>query len=421
MAPSWDWVPTSDMKVRPGEIFSLLQSKVARRMLAIFMLCAALPICVLGTLSLWQVSRKLQNETYQAVRHASKNAGMSLLEALSVVRSELGTVAETQALREKGQRPGRSMGEAQDETRVIGLTIYGEEGRSEVLFGKACPRPALTDTARAHLASGRALLFIQKDEAKPRIFMTIRTATRGSEGGLLVGEVNQAYLWDTAVRALPAGMEVSVLLGSMQVLFSPLRISQEVLTKGAHGLFAEHTGQFEWAGEKETYLSGYWVANVGISYLADDWIVMTSRSQAEAFSSLQRFTRVFLLFLLLMLMIILLLSFVQIRKSLVPLDRLKEGTQRVARGDLETLVKVQSGDEFEELAHAFNSMSGHLRKQFHNLNSMGRMVRAILTSLDRTKITESVLNDLLSVVPCDWAALVASQERRTGGGRRLLY
>jgi putative nucleotidyltransferase with HDIG domain len=65
---------------------------------------------------------------------------------------------------------------------------------------------------------------------------------------------------------------------------------------------------------------------------------------------------------------------------------------------------VESGDEFEELAHAFNSMSGHLRKEFHNLNSMGRMVRTILTALDRSRITESVLNDLLTVVPCDWAA-----------------
>jgi nitrate/nitrite-specific signal transduction histidine kinase len=133
---------------------------------------------------------------------------------------------------------------------------------------------------------------------------------------------------------------------------------------------------------------------------------MASRSQSEAFSSLQRFTRIFLMFLLLMLMIILFLSLVQIRKSLVPLDRLKEGTQRVARGDLESLVKVESGDEFEELAHAFHRMSGHLRKEFRNLNSMGHMVRTILTSLDRARITESVLNDLLSVVTCDWAALI---------------
>src|SRR5450756_138788 len=59
-------------------------------------------------------------------------------------------------------------------------------------------------------------------------------------------------------------------------------------------------------------------------------------------------------------------------------------------------------------------MSGHLRKEFHNLNSMGRMVRTILTALDRARITESVLNDLLTMVPCDWAALALLKSNRQG-------
>jgi hypothetical protein len=182
MVPSWGWVRIIDMRIRPGELFSLLQSKVARRMLAIFMLCALLPVCVVGGLSLWQVSRKLQTETYQAASHASKNAGMSVLEALSIVRSELETIADTQAVREEGRWPERRAEETGHEARLIGLTFYGEGGRPEALFGEACPRPVLTDLARAHLASGKALLFVQKDEVKPRILMAIRAATRGSGG-----------------------------------------------------------------------------------------------------------------------------------------------------------------------------------------------------------------------------------------------
>ncbi len=182
MGASWTLVLCTDMKMRPNGLFSLVQSKVGRRLFAIFMLCAALPICVLGDLSFWQVSRKLQSETYQDVRHASKNAGMSLLETLSVVRSELRIVAETQTLGEKSHGAGTLMGETQDEARVIGLTFYGEKGRPEVVFGEACPQPYLTNAARAHLASGKALLSIQMGEARPRIFMTIRTALVASKG-----------------------------------------------------------------------------------------------------------------------------------------------------------------------------------------------------------------------------------------------
>ena len=414
MGALWDWVKIFDMRIRTNELFSLLQSKVARRMLAIFILCAVLPVCLLGGLSLWQVSRKLQNETYEAVRHASKNAGMTVWEALSVVSTEFRTIAQTQALRKGRRWTGSPVEETPNEARLIGVTFYDKEGTPEVLFGKACPRPVLTDQTRAHLASGKPLLFVQKNAVKPRIFMTIRAATRGSGGSLIVGEVNQTYLWEAAVRGLPAGMEVSLLLRSMHVLFSTLPLSQQVLATGPRGLFQEHGGQFEWSGEKETYLSGYWVVDLGVLYLTDDWIIIASRSQTEAFSSLQRFTRVFLLFLAVMLMAILLLSLIQIRKSLVPLDKLKEGTRRVAGGDLESLVRVDSGDEFEELAHAFNSMSGHLRKQFQSLNSMGRTVRTVLTAPDRTRITESVLNNLLSVVPCDWAALALLKKEGRG-------
>ena len=398
--------------VLPGRAFSLLRSKVARRILAIFMLCALLPVCVLGGLSLWQVSRKLQGETYQAVRHASKNAGMSLIEALSVVSSEMATFADTQALREKGQWPSKPNKQAYDQARLRGLTFYDEEGRYGVLFGEPCPRPGLNDQQRNHLASGKALIFIDKDRPTPRIFITISTGSHASGTGLWVGEVNQAYLWEAASRALPTGMELSVLLKPLQILFSSSPISQQIFTKEDQDLFDTHSGQFEWSVQKETYLSGYWTANLRIQYLADDLIIMASRSRSEAFSSLQRFTRIFVLFLLFMILIILLLSLVQIRKSLVPLDRLKEGTERVAHGDLESLVTVQSGDEFEELAHAFNSMSGHLKKQFDNLNHMGSMVRAILTTLDRTRIADSVLNNLLAVVPCQWATLLLFKRER---------
>jgi HD-GYP domain-containing protein (c-di-GMP phosphodiesterase class II)/HAMP domain-containing protein len=408
------WAPISDMKLRSDEVFSLLRSRVARRMLAIFLLCAFLPICVLGGLSLWQVSRKMQSETYQRVRHASKNAGMSVLEALAIVNTELETIADSRPLRKKGEWPKRSSREALDQARLTGLTFYDEGGTPNLLFGNVCPRPILDDRMRRHLASGKALILVTQEKIASRILMAVRTGSQGSGLSLLVGEVNQVYLWDAAVRALPPAMDVSILLGSMHVLFSPLQLSQQVLATEEGGFFREHSGQFQWAGETETYLSGYWVADLGVSYLGDDWIIMASQPQSEAFSSLQRFTRLFLLTLLLMLMIVLLLSFVQIRKSLVPLARLKEGTQRVAHGDLESPVNVRSGDEFEELAQAFNSMSGNLRKQFNNLNEMGRVVRTVLTALDRTRIVEAVLDDILSVVACGWAALVLLKRNAHG-------
>jgi two-component system, NtrC family, sensor kinase len=50
-----------------------------------------------------------------------------------------------------------------------------------------------------------------------------------------------------------------------------------------------------------------------------------------------------------------------------PVRDLEQGVSRVARGDFEHRIKVNSGDEIEELAAAFNDMTARLRDMYANL------------------------------------------------------
>jgi two-component system, NtrC family, sensor kinase len=50
-----------------------------------------------------------------------------------------------------------------------------------------------------------------------------------------------------------------------------------------------------------------------------------------------------------------------------PFRQLEQGVARVARGDFEHKVVVNSGDEMQELAQAFNTMTGRLREMYTNL------------------------------------------------------
>jgi HD-GYP domain-containing protein (c-di-GMP phosphodiesterase class II) len=90
-------------------------------------------------------------------------------------------------------------------------------------------------------------------------------------------------------------------------------------------------------------------------------------------------------------LIVLLLSIVYLRKSLVPLELLKEGTRRIAMKDFDNQVNVKSNDEFEELADAFNEMSGRLSRQFKTLITKAEIDRAILSSLETEKIVKTVM------------------------------
>ena len=85
---------------------------------------------------------------------------------------------------------------------------------------------------------------------------------------------------------------------------------------------------------------------------------------------LAKFKATFPLVVLMALLVVLLLSIIQIRRSLVPLEKLQEGTRRIAIRDFDCRVTVTSKDEFEELATSFNAMAGRLGRQFNALTTI---------------------------------------------------
>lgn len=59
-----------------------------------------------------------------------------------------------------------------------------------------------------------------------------------------------------------------------------------------------------------------------------------------------------------------------------PVGRLEEGTDRIARGDLETRIEVAGGHELAHLAGAFNTMAGELRAARDELADWSRQLEA---------------------------------------------
>jgi methyl-accepting chemotaxis protein len=72
------------------------------------------------------------------------------------------------------------------------------------------------------------------------------------------------------------------------------------------------------------------------------------------------------------------MSIVQIRSTLVPLERLIEGTRRAADKDFAVRCRSPS-DEFGELARSFNTMTGPARPPVTALSTLAEIDRAILT------------------------------------------
>jgi len=151
-------------------------------------------------------------------------------------------------------------------------------------------------------------------------------------------------------------------------------------------------------------------------FLLPKWVVVLCESKAHVLAPMARFKHIFPLVVLLALWVVLLLSISQIRRNLVPLERLQEGTKRIAARDFSSRVKVNSGDEFQELAESFNAMASRLGKQFNALTTMNEIDRSILSALDTRRIVDTILNRMRELFPCDCVALALFDAESSDAG-----
>jgi diguanylate cyclase (GGDEF)-like protein len=102
----------------------------------------------------------------------------------------------------------------------------------------------------------------------------------------------------------------------------------------------------------------------------------------------------------------LLLGLSQIRRHLAPLVALQEGTRRLARHQFDQPVTVPRGDEFGELADSFNAMADQIARQFTALVTAAETDRAVLSSIDSTRIVTTVLSRMRDVCRCERVAVL---------------
>jgi HAMP domain-containing protein len=134
---------------------------------------------------------------------------------------------------------------------------------------------------------------------------------------------------------------------------------------------------------------------------------------------LLRFSKSFSLVILLSLWIVLFLSMVQIRRTLVPLEQLREGTDKIGAGQFHTRVSVHSGDEFEGLAGSFNTMATQLGLQFLTLKAINAIDQAIFASLDRDVIVDGVLARMPSLLAGDGFGVCVFDDTRSSSWVRF--
>ena len=387
---------------------TFLRSKVARRIFLLFISCALLPITVLAVLSFRHVTIQLNKQSQDRLRQAAKAMSMHLYERLQFL--EVGTEMVTSSLDSAAAASSQiSTVEISDrlKERFEALALVKGRGNAIPLIDTVPEPPPPTEEEAEHLRKGRTLITSEIRSNRPAgIFMRRLLDQKDPTKGLLVGKVSDFYLWRGGEEnPLPPMTELMVLDHNGGVLFSSLSGPTPFPQDEVSNMRGTHAGQFELRHGEEEYVGRYLSLYMENEFHIPKWLIVLCESKAHVLAPMARFKQIFPLVVLLALWVVLLLSISQIRRNLIPLERLQEGTKRIAARDFNSRVNVTSGDEFQELAESFNTMATRLGKQFNALTTMNEIDRSILSALDTRRIVDTILNRMRELFPCHCVAL----------------
>jgi signal transduction histidine kinase len=315
--------------------------------------------------------------------------GMTLLERVWFLESEMKTIISSvklgvsETFHQKEAESGERLRHRFSALAVVTGTGKGDQ---QIILGHYNDLPPLTKAEKEHLSAGKTVLTSHLNpDQQMHIYMSRLLDPRRAERGLLLGEINPEYLWGTAdVNPLPLMTEFFVLDRSGNMLFSSFEVAISFPEDVIPRMTTTKMGEFEWNHGGTNYIARYRSFNLKFNFYEPKWIVVLSESKGHVLAPMAKFKRIFPLVVLLSLWIVVLLSVIHIRRSLVPIEILQEGTNKVANGEYGHRVEIRSGDEFETLGKSFNEMSAKIKEsqaqliQSAKMSAVGQMASAIV-------------------------------------------
>jgi HAMP domain-containing protein len=352
-----------------------LQTRVARRVFGLFLVCAVVPAVTLAASGYWLVTHELRSQAGVQLSLASKISGTLLLARLYAADEDVAVIR-------RAILNGTSVATAPAQMTHLRRAIVVRPGRPlEVLWGEAKhPLPPLSAAAIRHLRRGRSAVVVDDDSARSRVYL-VRNIEPGDSGeARLWAQLSSDFLWgDRGSESItPAGVDLCVYTAANRV---PLRCSSGAIRPTADtGFWRQGMTSQILRGANESLVTGTSSVFLGFEFGAAPWTVVLEQPLVSI-AATGDFTRTVLLTLVTGLALVVFASNVLLRQRLDPIARLQDGTRRLADGDFEARVQVTTGDELQELASSFNSMAVELRDQFEQLQGMSW---ATLETLART-------------------------------------
>jgi signal transduction histidine kinase len=390
-----------------------LQSKIARRFFLIFFGCALLPIISLSLLSLTQVTKHIKEQNQNRLRLVTRSYAMSVYERLLLLESTLHVVGSNlEDIMISNNEISTANLHAKFEGRFKGVGILSDMQAKKILYGKLEDMPTPNTEEMQFIITAKTAILIRNPRHTPaRVYMARTFGNNLPYSGFILAEIDTTFLWGLGhENSLPPKTEILLLDHNKDVLINSLPVPDEFIKKRFSELFHSGTYQFEWEVENITYTASSWPLFLKANFLIPEITVILSQSKDDLLAPIQNFKKNFWLIVLLTVWIILFFSLIYIRRSLQPLEELKQGTCRVSEGDFNHKVSVSSKDEFGDFARSFNQMSDQLSLQFMRINTIAEIGRLTSTILDIDNLVKIIISRLKGHLDFERGLILLSNE-----------
>jgi len=369
-----------------------LRSRAGRRIFWTLLAAATVPIVLLGVLVRDTLNDHFVAQAERQRVQIAKYAGMGLLDNLVVARTVLEILARTERV-DTDSRIGNRRG------RVLGDVAVVDD-RGAWLAGSVALwrrwQEVLPPLDRASMQNSAQLVLghdLDVQLAMP-VLMVVRRADQ--PGSRWIAEVDSDFLFrELLADNVDAG--VCVFDAHGHAIFCPAQQRSADLEVTTHPPTSPAAGP----------RSGAWNLFLKSDFGAADWtLVLRQTSTPGTAVETPALARTITLGMVVTLLTVVMLGLVQVRRTMIPLERLTAGTRRLAQRDFTARVSHADRDEFDELARSFNHMAEQLGRQVDALQVQSSIDREILNGLDLSRILQQVARRIGHLVPGAQACVV---------------
>lgn len=360
-----------------------LKSRVGRRLFVRFVLAAMLPLAGLSLFTYQHVSQLLLDNQYNHLKQDSKAYGMSLIAGLNSRAIHLKHLA--------GRTASQDIDSSAAPEYFTSLTRHSTDNI-----------PHLSSADRLHLGQGRPLIRYSPD--------FVLLLYQSMDGQIITGAIASKSLW----KIDSAPENYCVLDTNRRPLFCTPELKPPEPASWPQLQSGMNAGIFPWRADGVEYLGAYWQARLTVAYNHPGFIILVASRKSEAQADLAYFRLVFPAMVILTLALAAGLASNQIQRQMKPLERLNEGTRRLAAGDFDVKLGELDEDEFGSLSRAFNHMSANIRHKFYMLNLLAELDRAILSASEMDYVIQAVLGHIRQAISCDAAGILRLDKNGNG-------